>query len=84
MRRKRDDFYVDEIAHILGCTVDDAKRICRDQEDGAIDLGICLHRHEELKRQRLLNDDPGYIPVELMTRSELVARYLELIGEKIE
>jgi hypothetical protein len=84
MRRRRDDFYLSEIAYIIGCTLEDAQRICFDQTDGEIELGLVIVRYEEMKRQRLVWDDPGHIPTEFMTREEQIARLFELTGQVVE
>jgi hypothetical protein len=51
------DYYVEEVAAALSINLGDAKKLAFDMEDGQIDLGICIHQHEEEKRRKLIYDE---------------------------
>jgi hypothetical protein len=50
-------YYVEEVAATLSVSRGEAQQLSRDMEDGDIDLGLCIHRHEEKKRRKLIYDE---------------------------
>ena len=50
-------YYVEEVAATLSISRGAAQQLSRDMEDGDIDLGLCIHRHEEDKRRKLIYDE---------------------------
>jgi hypothetical protein len=53
------DYYIEEIAAILNVPRSVAVRLASGMDDGAIDLGVCMHRHEEARRRELIDGDSG-------------------------
>jgi hypothetical protein len=54
---KSSGYYVEEVAAVLSVSRSDAQQLSYGMDDGDIDLGICIHRHEEEKRRKLIYDE---------------------------
>jgi hypothetical protein len=51
------DYYLEEVAATLSISLGDAKKLAFDMADGHIDLGLCIRRHEEEKKRKLIYDE---------------------------
>jgi len=50
-------YYVEEVAAVLSIPRSNAEKLSHGMDDGDIDLGTCIQRHEEDKRRKLIYDE---------------------------